>query len=102
MDIEKKSLELKINSILGVTAPFAQGGSIRLTVPKRMVQKYGLKRKLSQGYFGFVFVETNKGVLLVSLNKAVNPISIKDALKFAGISSFNNKDLKLLFEEAET
>lgn len=101
MQIEEKEVRVKITSILGVTSPFIQGGSIRLTIPKRLVQKYGLKHKLSGEYFGFIFVETDKGILLIPLDKAVNPISLKNALKFAGISSFSYKDLKLLFEETE-
>ncbi len=101
MQVNERTVGVKITSILGVTAPFVQGGSLRLTIPKRMVKKYNLKQKVSQEYFGYIFVETNKGVLLVSLDKVANPPNVKNALGFVDLSNLSKKDLKVIFEESE-
>jgi hypothetical protein len=95
--ISAQTIIAKILSILGVSHPFAQGGSLRLTIPKRMVEKYGLTKK--KDYFGFIFVDTDRGVLLVPLDKAVNPDSIRGALNFMDLSHITAEDLEFLFEE---
>ena len=99
--IPTKEVCANILSILGVTTPFVQGGSIRMTLPKRMVKKYDIERKKSKEYYGFIFVDTDKGVLLVPLDKAVNPDNIKNALSFIDLSRLTKEDIEILFEEEE-
>jgi len=91
-------VNVKIKRILGVTKPFLQGGSTRLTLPKEFVKKFLPHAK---GYVGFIFLETDKGVLLVALSQAINPITVRDALSFANIPNLSNDDLKILFEKDE-
>jgi len=101
LSLTPKKIEAKIINILGVSDPFAQGGSFRLTIPKRMAKKYDLDKTVGKKYFGFIFVDTDKGVLLVSLEKAVNPDNIQNALNFMDTSNLTKEDLKTLFDEEE-
>lgn len=96
-----KVIQAKVLNILGVTTPFAQGGSLRLTLPKRMVKKFNLHQKSEKDFFGFIFVETDKGVLLVGLDKAVNTSNIQIALGFMDLSNLTKEDLEELFSEDE-
>jgi hypothetical protein len=87
---------VKIKSIIGVTKPFLQGGSMRLTLPKELAKKIG--PKIGKEYVGFIFLETDKGVLLVALDKTPNPGTVRDALSsFADIPRLNDEDLRILF-----
>lgn len=99
MAIPNKVIQAKVLNILGVTTPFAQGGSLRLTLPKRMVKKFNLQQKSEKDFFGFIFVETDKGVLLVPLNRAVNPDNIQNALGFMDLSNITKEDIEILFSE---
>ena len=100
--MSKKFFNAEILSILGVTTPFQQGGSIRLTVPSRMVKKYKIDDNMRRkDFFGMIFVDTDKGVLIVPLDKAVNPSNINDALGFIDVSEIDKEDLEILFEEDE-
>jgi len=61
-------------TILGIPEPFQQGGSWRITLPKRYVKKYDIAWKCKgKQYFGLVFVETAKGILLVEIDEIINP-----------------------------
>lgn len=87
--------------ILGVATPFQQGGSVRMTLPKRLVKRFKIDEKMRHEFFGFIFLETGEGVLLVPLDKAINPGTVRDALSFANISNLSDEDLKILFEDQE-
>ena len=99
--LSQKTVEAKILDILGVATPFPQGGCVRLTIPKRMVKKFNLEQAGEKSYFGFVFVETDKGVLLVALDKAVNSSTIQNALGFLNLPKVTKEDLEELFSEDE-
>lgn len=66
-----------------------------------MVRKHDVKHKMSKEYFGYIFVETDKGILLVSLDKAINPGNIKNALGFMDFSRITPKELEIIFENEE-
>jgi len=94
---------LNVQGVLGVASPFPQGGVWRLTVPKEAVKKHNLNAKTDKGkFFAYVFVDTDKGLLLVPLDKMVNPETLRGALEFIDISHLSDEDLKLLFDEEET
>jgi hypothetical protein len=40
-----------------------------MTIPKAVAEKYRLGEKVGKGYFEFLFLETDKGILLVPLEK---------------------------------
>lgn len=93
-------VELKIKGPLGVAKPFQQGGVWRLTIPKRVVEKYGLKNKMKdEGFFTYIFLETDKGLFLLPLDKVVNPKNLRNALSFIDTSKLSDDDLRLLLEE---
>jgi len=71
---------LKIKEVLGTAIPFAQGGSWRLTIPKRVASRYGLERPKGEPYISFVFVDTDKGILLLPLTKLVNLKTLESVL----------------------
>jgi hypothetical protein len=92
----------KPHRILGWSTPFEQGGSVRLTLPKRYVKEYDIKGKMKgREFFGLIFVKTDNGVLLVAAEDMLRENSIRDALSFANITKINDEDLKILFEEQE-
>jgi hypothetical protein len=91
---------VNIRDVLGIAKPFPQGGVWRLTVPEKVVKKHDLNVRRKKGrYFAYVFVDTDKGLLLVPLDKVVNPETLRGALEFIDISHLNDEDLKILFEE---
>jgi|GEM_PF-6194208 len=92
-------IEVKIKGIVGVAKPFRQGGVWRLTIPKRAAKKHDLEHKTRKEFFSYIFLETDKGLLLLPLEKVVNPKNLRDALSFIDISHLSDEDLKLLFEE---
>jgi hypothetical protein len=70
---EGRELKAKIVRILGAASPYSQGGSLRITLPKQIARVYGLQ-KWSAGELEkkvFVFIETDQGILLMPLEKAL-------------------------------
>ena len=97
-DIGKATV--KIQGVLGVAKPFPQGGVWRLTVPEKVVKKHDLDVKRKKGdYFAYVFLDTDKGLLLVPLDKVFTPENLRDALKFVDVSHLSDEDLEILFQE---
>lgn len=97
----KQKRTITITDIFEPSAPFEQGGSVRLTIPKSAVKRYGIKDKISER-FSYVFFETNLGMLLVPFDEFFNPETIKGlfaGLKFADVKSLTEEDIKMLFEE---
>ena len=93
-------VEIRIRKPLGVAKPFPQGGVWRLTIPKKVVREHGLEQKMKRKeFFSYIFLDTDKGLLLVPLDKVVNPKNLRDALNLVDISYMSNKDLELLFQE---
>jgi hypothetical protein len=99
MSESEQEVKLKIKGILGVSSPFYQGGSIRLTVPKRAVTKLKMQDKIGKEFYSMIFMETDKGMLVLPLDKVVRPDNIRDALKFIDLSGLSDEDLRVLFEE---
>lgn len=93
-------IKIKIKGPVGVAKPFKQGkdGVWRLTIPKEVVKENNLEVK-TKGFFAYVFVDTDKGLLLVPLSKMVNPSSLREALDFIDISNLTDEDLEILFKE---
>jgi len=95
----EQEVKLRIRGILGTCTPFYQGGVIRLTIPKRVVKKYDLEQKVGREFFSMIFVETDKGMLLLPLEKLIRPDTIRDALSFIDLSRISDEELKALLEE---
>jgi hypothetical protein len=73
---EGRELTVRIQSILGAASPYSQGGSLRITLPKQIARVYGLQRSSAQELEKkvFVFIETDYGIFLMPLEKALqNP-----------------------------
>ena len=97
---ELGKIEVEIKDILGVAKPFPQGGVWRLTIPKRAVKEHDLeeKRKMEK-YFSYIFLSTDKGMLLLPFEEVVRPDNIRNALKFFDTIGLSDEDLTILFEE---
>lgn len=88
MSIEQE-VKLKVRGILGVNHPFWQGGSLRLTIPKGAVRRYGLEEKIKrEEYFAPIFLDTDRGILLLPFDKAVNPINVRTGVCSCGKNSW--------------
>jgi hypothetical protein len=112
----EQEIRLKYKRTLGVQQPFWQGGSIRITFPK-LAQRVNIrqmagpqydlplkevvpeKREGAREYFGFVFLETDRGFLLVPFTGPLNPITLRQKLSFIDLSRISDEELKLLLEE---
>lgn len=92
-------IKVKVNGTVGFKEPFSQGGSFALTIPKRLVKKFGLEDKSQESFFGFVFIDTDKGILLVPLEEGFRPETVKNALKFLDLSNLTENDLRLLAKD---
>jgi hypothetical protein len=93
-------VEVKIKKPLGIAKPFQQGGVWRLTIPKKAVQEYNLEGETKKKeFFSYIFLDTDKGLLLLPLDKVVNPKNLRDALNFVDIGHISNEDLEILLEE---
>ena len=44
-------VKISVGGVLGIASPFYQGGSLRLTIPKRVVDKYKLDEKIGKEFF---------------------------------------------------
>lgn len=99
MSKTEQEVKIKIKGVLGVSSPFYQGGSVRLTIPKRAVTKLNMQNKIGKEFYSMIFIETDKGMLVLPLEKVVRPDNIRDALKFIDLSGLSDKDLRVLFEE---
>ena len=98
MSVEQE-IKLRIRGILGVAQPFWQGGALRLTIPKRARKKYALDEKVGEEFFALIFLETDRGILLLPLEKVVNPINVRSALQFVDLSKISDEELETLLEE---
>lgn len=45
------NIQVKIKAILGDAKPFPQGGSWRLTIPKKVVKEHKLENKMKRSIF---------------------------------------------------
>ncbi len=72
-DGAQEEITLKMRRVLGAASPYSQGGSLRITLPRQVAQMYGLEKwsfkELEKKVF--VFVETDKGILVVPLEKVL-------------------------------
>jgi hypothetical protein len=70
---DQEEITLKVRRMLGAASPYVQGGSLRITLPRQISSVYGLdKRSLRElERKVFVFFETDKGILLMPLERVV-------------------------------
>ena len=97
--MELGQIQITIKGIAGVAKPFPQGGVWRLTIPKQIVRKHNLDKRREKEYFCYVFLDTDKGLLLVPLDKVVNPKNLRDALRFIEVSEKDLENIDVIFEE---
>jgi len=64
---QSETITLHIKRMLGIATPFKQGGSVRLIIPKLVVENY-FEKKLKRMNFPLAFVETDEWLLLVPLD----------------------------------
>jgi len=115
MSLGIQEIKLKCKKVLGVQQPFWQGGSLRLTIPKRALRVEmqplgcplrdfvgnGEEDRIRRGYFGLIFLDTDKGFLLVPFTGPINPITFREKLSFIDLSKISDDEIKLLLEEEE-
>ncbi len=99
-DGEFSAGKIKYLGELGAKQPFLQGESVMMTLPTKLVKKYNLKEKARDKSFTFVFLETDKGCLMVPLGDLLyRADNLKDILGFMKLSGITAEDLKLMLEE---
>ena len=78
-----QELKVEIVGIIGAASPFWQGGSIRITLPKRLGRTYGLGRKENRELenFTFIFIETDKGVLISPMQEVLQDKDMRETFK---------------------
>ena len=99
MAFPEQEIKVRLLGIAGVQKPFKQGGSMKTTIPPQVVKKYQMEEKVRRGYFALIWFETDKGVLLVPLDRVANPDNIKEALKFFDSSGLRPEEIELLLRE---
>jgi hypothetical protein len=110
--LEEKEITLKLRKIVGAQTPFWQGGSFRMILPKWISRKYchkGMRKSINKNcgldQIPFVFIETNKGILMMPLKDLISDSDIHHEMKkilatgedFLG-HPLTNKELKELVE----
>lgn len=72
-------MKVKIKQIVGAQTPFWQGGSFRMVLPKWIARKYchlgmrkSINKKCGLDQIPFVFIETNKGILMMPLKDLIS------------------------------
>ncbi len=97
--MELGQIQITIKGIAGVAKPFPQGGVWRLTIPKQIVRKHNLDKTREKEHFYYIFLETDKGLLLIPLDKVVNPKNLRDALRFIEVSEKDLENIDVIFEQ---
>lgn len=83
----------------GFSKPYRQRDSVAVTIPKKIVQSLGLNDKIGKEFFGMVFVETDRGLLLVPFDKdQLNAATFGGALSFMNLSKLSKEDLDILMQ----
>ncbi|MDE1853871.1 MAG: hypothetical protein KGI38_09030 [Thaumarchaeota archaeon] len=74
----QEEVTIRVQRLVGVAVPFKQGGSLRITLPKRIARLYGISRSNwdDEEDCVFFFFETSVGILMCSKSDiAHNPIA---------------------------
>ena len=71
-----KRVEIEVRGTLGAAAPFLQGGSWRITIPRGVVEYYYAKggRGIEIRRMTLVFVETDHGILVKTLKEMAEEV----------------------------
>ncbi len=80
-DLTAREIAIQILDLLGTAAPFKQGGSLRITLPKKMARTYASKSpKEVLEDVTFFFIRTNMGVLMCTLADLSSNVSLKEVI----------------------
>jgi len=80
-DLMTREIAIQIVDLLGTAAPFKQGGSLRITLPKKMARAYTSKSpKEVLEDVTFFFIRTNMGVLMCTLADLSRNVSLKEVI----------------------
>lgn len=92
----KEILEIKvqIKGFLGSERAYKRGGSMAVSLPIELIEKYNLRSLFEKRKF--LFFETNKGFLVKPIDQKVEK-KLANTLKFVDISKLTDEDLKALF-----
>ena len=74
-----RDVVVEILGLIGTASPFKQGGSLRLTLPKRIARVL-LTRSSAETLedVTFFFIRTNMGILMCTLSDLIGNPSLKD------------------------
>ena len=98
-------VKIEVKRVIGSQTPFWQGGSLRIILPKRIVRKYckvGLRADLMRSGIDeipFVFIETDKGILMKPLAELLEDVELKGGLGFTHPSGLSLEELQKLINE---
>jgi len=107
--VSEKEVKIKLLKMIDSKTPYWQQGSFRMILPRILVRKYGhigskqpITRDCGLEDVPFVFIETDKGILIMPLKEALKDPDMMKGLAFAPTSGLSLKEVsKLIHEEAE-
>jgi len=96
-----KEVKVQIKSFLGSGSAYWHGKSLRIVLPRELVNKLNLMRTRTNILFDlqnmkFLFFETDKGILLKIVDKETEE-KLKNVIQFASLSELSEEDLKTIF-----
>lgn len=71
--------------------------SLAITIPKTIVKRMNIEKGQT-----YVWVTSDKGILLVPFEKLFRPDNLKQILGFMRMSEYSKEDLELLLREEES
>lgn len=87
-------ITIRIKGFLGSERAYRRGGSMAISLPIELIERYNLRSLL--GKRKFLFFETDKGILVKPLDKDTEK-KLGSVLKFVDVSKLTDDDLKSLF-----
>ena len=97
----RQQINIKDIDVIGLEDTILQDSSVMMMLPNKLIKKYSLKEKAKGKDFSFVFVDTDKGIMLIPLDDILlGADNIADMIGFFKISdNMTKEDLKILLKD---
>lgn len=93
----EQEVKIKTNEIVLGNPLYRVGeDSVAVTIPKSMVKKLNLEPGQN-----FMWLDTDKGIMLVPFDKLFRPDAIREVLSFLKLYAYTKEDLELLLRDDE-
>ena len=87
-------ITVRIKGFLGSERAYKRGGSMAVSLPIELIEKYNLRNLFASRKL--LFFDTDKGFLVKPIDKKTEK-KLASVLKFVDISKLTDDDLKVLF-----